>query len=273
MSVPIKPLLALGIAFVAGVGVTAAYVGAKPERPMTHEGKTSGISDGVAASDAAKEASPTGPTKSSAKGAPDNRSAANGWVDPVKQPAVATPTRQPLPPLVFNLDEKQKSAPKRVSNEPEQRSPRRIDQPIVAQATPPRRPEASELVAHQEINRPLAVASVTTDRTLLSQRVAEATSRRTQTLPLPIQPNRKPSTERTASLAEKQDRLFPSATKQSQHGDVIRDAYPDVSQHYYTSSRNSNVDFRQRVPQIDRRGYRQASTSETSSGVMRWLNQ
>ena len=67
MSVPIKPLLALGIAFVAGVGVTAAYVGAKPERPMTHEGKTSGISDGVAASDAAKEASPTGPTKSSAK--------------------------------------------------------------------------------------------------------------------------------------------------------------------------------------------------------------
>lgn len=252
--------------------MTAAYVGTKPEKPMPHEGKISGISDGVAASAAAKEASPTGPTRSSATEALDARSARNEWVDPVKQRSVATPTRQPLPPLVFNLDEKQEHGPDRASNEQEQRSPRQVDQSIVAQAIPPRRPGVSELLAKSE-NRPTDAGSGTIDRTLLSQRVAEATSRRTQTLPSAIKPNRKPSTERVASLAEKQGGFFPSTTKQSQHVDVMRNAYPDASQHYYPSSRNGYVDFHQRVPQVDRRGYRQASTSETSSGVMRWLNQ
>lgn len=273
MSVPVKPLFALGVAFAAGVGVTAAYVSAKPERAATHEGQTSGILDGVAASDAAKEPSPRGSTNSSATAVPDATSATNEWVDPVKQRSIAAPPRQPLPPLVFNLDEKPERAPDRASSEIEQKGLRGVDQSIVAQAIPPRRPEASELAAPKKSNLPPSVAPSTIDRTLLARRVVESTPHRTETSSGAIKSSRNTSVDRTASLKEDRDGVAPSSPRQIQRADVIRDAHTDVPQHYYPSSRNRYVDFKQRAPQIDRQGYRQTSTSEPSSGVMRWLNQ
>lgn len=273
MSVPVKPLFALGVAFAAGVGVTAAYVGAKPERAVTHEGQTSGILDGVAASNAAKEPSPRRSTNSSAMAVPDAMPATNEWVDPVKQRSVAAPPRQPLPALVFSLNEKPERAPDRASSATEQKGLREVDQPIVAQAIPPRRPEASELAAPKKGNPPPFVAPSAIDRTLLVRRVVGSMPHRTDTASGAIKSGRNTSIERTASLKEDRDGVEPSSPRQIQRLDVIRDGQTDVPQHYYPSGRNRYVDFRQRALQVDRQGYRQASTSQPSSGVMRWLNQ
>ena len=262
MSVPVKPLFALGVAFAAGVGVTAAYVGGKPERATTHVGKTRGILDGVVASDATKPASPTpkGSTENPTVPAPDNRSAANGWVDPVKQPIVASPPRQPLPPLVFNLEEKQGIASDRATHGAKSNPQSVAGQSIVAQVSPPQRPGISALVAAPE-NRPAAAGSMTTDRTLPSQR-ADAT-----------ESNRKPSDGRIAFTKDERGNRILSTSKRAQSADGMGSAYSGTSQHYYRSSRDHYVNSNYPTPQTDRRGYREASTNTAPAGVMRWLNQ
>ena len=262
MSVPVKPLFALGIAFAAGIGVTAAYVGGKPERATTHVGKTRGILDSVVASDATKSASPTpiGSTESPALAAPDDPSAANAWVDPVKQTAVALQPRQPLPPLVFNLEEKQGSASDRASHGAKSNRQPDTSQFIVARVSPPQRPDISALVATPEI-RPAAAGSMTTDRTLPSQR-ADA-----------IKSNRKPSGSRIAFTKDERGNQILSTSKRAQSADGMESAYSGTSQHYYPSSRDHYVNSNYPTPQTDRRGYREASTNTAPSGVMRWLNQ
>lgn len=237
-------------------------MGAKPERATTHVGKTRGILDSVVASDATKSASPTptGSTENPTVPAPDNRSAANGWVDPVKQTAVASQPRQPLPPLVFNLEEKQGSASDRASHGAKSNRQPDASQSIVAQVSPPQRPDISALVATPE-NRPAAAGSMTTDRSLPSQR-ADATKS-----------NRKPSDGRIAFTKDERGNRILSTSKRAESADGMESAYSDTSQHYYPSSRDRYVNSNYPTPPVVRRGYREASTNTAPSGVMRWLNQ
>ncbi|MGU3282255.1 hypothetical protein [Methylobacterium mesophilicum] len=274
MSVPVKPLFALGVAFAAGVGVTAAYVGAKPERATTHVGKTRGILDSVVASDATKSASPTpiGSTESPALAAPNNRSAANGWVDPVKQPVVTSPTRQPLPPLVFNFEEKQGSASDRASNGA--KSNRQLDasQSTVAQVSPPKRPDISALVATPE-NRSATAGSMTTDRTLLLQRSDAPSLHQTKAVEPVIKLNRKLSDGQMALLKDGRENRFSSTSKRVHSAEAMKSAYGETLRHYYPYSRDRYVNSNYPTPQADSRGYREASSNTAPSGVMRWLNQ
>ena len=273
MSVPVKPLFALGVAFAAGVGVTAGYVGAKPERATSHVGKTSGILDGVVASEATKSVSPTptGSTESPTVAAPGNRAAANGWVDPVKQPAVSSPPRQPLPPLVFNVEEKQGRPSDRASHEAKSNRQPDTSQSIVGQVSPPQRPDISELVAKPE-NRSVAAGSMTTNRTQLSQQEDATSLFRTKAIDPVIRLNRKPSDGRIALPKDERGNRVSSTSKRVQSADGMGSAYSGNSQHYYPSSRDSYVNSNY-PPQVVRRGYREASTNAAPSGVMRWLNQ
>ncbi len=274
MSVPVKPLFALGVAFAAGVGVTAAYVGAKPERATTHVGKTRGISDSVVASDATKSASPTptGSTENPTVPVPDNRSAANGWVDPVKQTAVASQPRQPLPPLVFNLEEKQGSASDRASHGAKSNRQPDASQSIVAQVSPPQRPDISALVATPE-NRSATAGPMTTDRSLLSRREDANSLDRTKAIEPAIKSNRKSSDGRIDFTKDERSNRLSSTSKRVQSADGMESAYSDASQHYYPSSRDRHVNSNYPTPPVVRRGYREASTNTAPSGVMRWLNQ
>jgi hypothetical protein len=280
MSAPLKPLLALGIAFAAGVGVTAAFVGTEPDQATAQQGMVNSKPRAVVTSNAEKVASlatsPRSPGSSSASEV-GSQSGTNGWVDPVKPRSVTSPSHQPLLPLVFHVDDNR--APSRAGASPERgQAGKEPDQrSVVAMVSPPPRPEKAELVAkpalpaRPQVNHHPAVAVVTTDRTLLSRRVAEAPSHKSQAPKLMAKLHRRPEPVRVASMVERPGEQDVVEDRNVRRTYVLRQEYDDTPPQFYLPRRTRYTGPYDLEADYAPREYRQRTTSAESDGLMRWL--
>jgi hypothetical protein len=276
----VKPLFALGVAFAAGVGVTAAFVGTKPEKATVQQGMTNATPQAVATSKTEKVASLT-PSSRSLDGSSASEAASpsdsDKWVDPVKQRSAAPPSHQPLPPLVFHMDDKKTHSSVEALQESEQAGNGPARQAVVAMVSPPPRPEKSELIvkpAKPEIDRHPTVAARATDRTLSSRPVTETQAHKSQAPRLTAKLHRNSEPVRGASIVEEPDDEDLAAERQARREYAMRQAYDEgMPPQFYPARRIRYAEPYDRDFDDAPREYRRRATTAPSGDVMRWLEQ
>ncbi|MCJ2050748.1 hypothetical protein [Methylobacterium sp. J-070] len=272
MRAPLKSVLAVGVAFAAGVAATAAIVGSRPETAAVRQGmmRAGPQTAGTGAPTAVAALSPA-PEAPSSGVAP---SASNAWTDPVRQRAGAPAARPPLPPLVFHVDRAQERAQDnaaRVSAPPDDDA---ANHGATARV-PPRRPKPSDLLAKLEDRRDPAPAPDVADRPSPARPSALAPAPRQQAPRQAAGPQRKPGGVRTASTDVDQDeaRFAPERPARrlvrARRDEVLMASGPYPLRH---------VEFLDRYerdapdwPQDRAPVYRRRVTAAETGGVMRWL--
>lgn len=274
MSAPVKPLLAIGAAFAAGVAVTAALVDTKPDGARVDAGAHQAPSQVMSAPEPGKAAALSPPSQESAdasasKAGSSARTAS--WVDPVKPQTSPPEARSSLPPLVFHLEpEPAKAGPSQESRRARDGTPASS---VAALVSPPRRPDDAELIAKLEDKPRPIVRARTTDRTLLSRSLSEARADRSRNVGIAATGHRSAEPSRVASVVERSNDAVVVATDSPRREPAPRRvdgaaAQPPVAaRRFRYAARDGNAFDDAPSP------YRQRTNPAGSSGVMRWLEQ
>ena len=278
MSAPVKTIAALGVAFAAGVAVTAAFVGGKPDPGLLQQGMTNGTPAAVSSSDLSKVAS-LAPSRSPGKQAASETGGGTpegGWVDPVKPRSSTSPAHEPLAPLVFHMDGKRANLSDGPSPEIEQAGKGPSRKSVVAMVSPPPRPEKSELAAKPikpEVDGRLSVTARATDRTLLSQTVTDTRPRRAQAPRPTAKLHHRSEGVHVASIGDDRDGGDFAEERQARREYAMRQAYESMPPRFYAERRSRYAETYapelEQVPEV----YRRRIPSDAPRGVIRWLAQ
>jgi hypothetical protein len=271
MNAPMKPLLALAAAFVAGVTVTAVFVAPKPDKATVQQGTTDITSHVIAKPNTDRMASlspASGVLKNSSASEGSVDASADKWVDPVKQRTPPSAAKPALPPLVFHLDDKPGRPNDRAPSESKQADERSVRQSFVAQTAPPRRPKPSELIATREDQRNSVTATESTDRTLVSRPSPDAPGYSPHASQPTAKLRYKAEPVRAAAIAERDDRELPDVVRPPRQAYMARRAHNDTPSQRIRYADRYERDSDSYIP-----SNRLPSTSAGSSGVIRWLSE
>ena len=286
MSAPGKSFLAIGTAFAAGIAVTAAFVGGRPERPQVQPGVQPGVQQsGTGGSPVAAQAPrAVGLAPDARRPEPAAQASADPWVDPVRQRAAGSSVNPPLPPLVFHLDRKQeqaKAGPLRSSQGAVQGADEEVARQAAVAVPPPRRPSASELLARTEPHRDSEAATDTADghsasRSPVFAPVPKAQAQVQAQVQAPRQTAstlRRTAGSRPAASDSDQDDVRLAAVRQSRRVYVARRDDADPAPGYYPPRHVESLDRYERDGANRVTAPRRRVTSAESGGVLRWLDQ
>lgn len=264
MSAPVRSFLAVGTAFAAGIAVTAAFVGGRPERPQVEPAMTAGPS----ATGQAPKVADLASTSRAAETAPLGKApaATETWVDPTRQRAAAPAANPPLPPLVFHVERRSEPAKDQAARDGTGADEGDVRRTAVV--PPPRRPTASELLAKSGPRREPASETDTADATRESRAPAPKPQAPRQT----ANAQHKAAGSRVASSDASQDNVRLVAPRQSRQIYVARRDDVDPPSGFYPPRHVEVVDRYERDVEDRPSMVRRRVTAAEAGGVLRWLD-